>query len=175
MERLTGTAGERRAGDYIVGALKAMGAEPLPATSSYRLPFTFTASVKDAGSTVSLRDMRTGEAQRWSGVTSVQAIGFSDTERVSGSVVFAGYGLSVPESAQVGYDSYAGLDVTDKVVVALRYSPEDAEPEARAGPGAVRHAPLQGAGGSGSRSQGVGHRCRTAIAQCRTDNSDQVR
>ena len=130
--RLTGTPGERRAGDYIVRTLKGMGAEPLPATSGYRLPFTFTAGVKDAGSTVSLRDMRTGEAQRWSGATSVQAIGFSETARVSGPVVFAGYGLSVPESASVGYDSYVGLDVTDKIVVALRYFPEDAEPEARA-------------------------------------------
>ena len=129
--RLTGTPGERLAGDYLISVLKAIGAGPLPDAPGYRLPFRFTAGVKDAGSTISLRDVRTGAVQRWRGAASVQAIGFSETARVTGAVVFAGYGLSVPESAQVSYDSYAGLDVTDKIVVVLRYYPEDAEPETR--------------------------------------------
>ena len=42
-------------------------------------------------------------------------------------VVFAGYGIVVPESQDFGYDSYATLDVKDKVVVVLRYFPEDAD------------------------------------------------
>jgi hypothetical protein len=41
--------------------------------------------------------------------------------------VFAGYGLVVPESQNFGYDSYATLDVKDKVVLVLRYFPEDAD------------------------------------------------
>ena len=44
-------------------------------------------------------------------------------------VVFAGYGIVVPESQGFGYDSYATLDVKDKIVVVLRYFPEDAEPK----------------------------------------------
>ena len=47
-------------------------------------------------------------------------------------MVFAGYGLVVPDSQDFGYDSYAGLDVKDKVVVILRYFPEDAEPKTKA-------------------------------------------
>src|SRR5690606_30600164 len=47
-------------------------------------------------------------------------------------VVFAGYGLVVPESQNFGYDSYTTLDVTDKVVVVLRYFPEDADQTTRA-------------------------------------------
>jgi Zn-dependent M28 family amino/carboxypeptidase len=62
----------------------------------------------------------------------VQALSFSDTGEVSGSVVFAGYGLVVPESQNFGYDSYVGLDVKDKIVVVLRYFPEDAELNVRA-------------------------------------------
>ena len=42
--------------------------------------------------------------------------------------MFAGYGLSTPG----GYDSYAGLDVTDKVAVVLRYVPEGVDAERRA-------------------------------------------
>ena len=47
-------------------------------------------------------------------------------------MVFAGYGLVVPDSQNFGYDSYATLDVKDKVVLVLRYFPEDAEPKTKA-------------------------------------------
>jgi hypothetical protein len=50
---------------------------------------------------------------------------------VSGPVVFAGYGIVVPDSQNFGYDSYATLDVKDKVVLVLRYFPEDAEPKTK--------------------------------------------
>jgi Zn-dependent M28 family amino/carboxypeptidase len=51
---------------------------------------------------------------------------------VSGPVVFAGYGLATPPSQGFSYDSYQGLDVKDKVVVVLRYFPEDADQQTRA-------------------------------------------
>ena len=47
-------------------------------------------------------------------------------------MVFAGYGIVVPESQNFGYDSYATLDVKDKIVVVLRYFPEDADQQTRA-------------------------------------------
>src|SRR5262249_46650718 len=50
---------------------------------------------------------------------------------VEGQVVFAGYGLSVPGKAGEGYDSYAGLNVSNKIVLALRYVPEAVEPKRR--------------------------------------------
>ena len=63
---------------------------------------------------------------------SVRALSFSDTGRAEGPLVFAGYGLSVPETDDFSYDSYATLDVTNKIVVVLRYFPEDTEGELRA-------------------------------------------
>ena len=48
-----------------------------------------------------------------------------------GPVVFAGYGIVVPDSQDFGYDSYATLDVKDKVVLVLRYFPEDADQQTR--------------------------------------------
>src|SRR5205814_5816418 len=52
---------------------------------------------------------------------------FSDDGQAKGPVVFAGYGIVVPESQDFGYDSYATIDVKDKIVLVLRYFPEDAD------------------------------------------------
>ena len=62
----------------------------------------------------------------------MQALSFSDDAEVTGPAVFAGYGIVVPESQSFGYDSYATLDVKDKIVVVLRYFPEDADQQTRA-------------------------------------------
>ena len=63
---------------------------------------------------------------------SVRALSFSDDAEVTAGVVFAGYGIVVPDSQNFGYDSYATLDVKDKIVVVLRYFPEDADKETKA-------------------------------------------
>ena len=60
-----------------------------------------------------------------------QPLSFSRNGVVEGEVVFVGYGLTVPGELGEGYDAYAGLDVKDKIVVALRYVPEAVEPERR--------------------------------------------
>jgi Zn-dependent M28 family amino/carboxypeptidase len=69
-------------------------------------------------------------SHRFSAPTDVVALSFSDDATVSAQAVFAGYGIVVPE-AQLGYDSYATLDVKDKAVVVLRYFPEDADKETK--------------------------------------------
>ena len=128
--RLTGTEGERRAADYLVGELEQLGAEPLPGRESLELPFEFTAGSSDAGSTIEI--VHPAGERGWTGGSRIQALSFSDSGTVSGSVVFAGYGIVVPPGQETFYDSYAGLEVEDKIVVVLRYTPEDADKETRA-------------------------------------------
>ena len=129
--RMAGSNGERLAADYIARELKRIGAKPLPGAKDVFHPFEFTAGTKDAGS--SLTVTTPGAAPRVFTTTEhVQALALSDTAEVSGPVVFAGYGLVVPESQNFGYDSYVGLDVKDKVVIVLRYFPEDADQKTRA-------------------------------------------
>lgn len=129
--RMAGSAGERLAAEYLVRELERIGARPLPGASDMFQAFEFTAGTKDGGSSVSVA--ATGAAPRVFTTTEhVQALSFSDTAEVSGPVVFAGYGLVVPDSQNFGYDSYAGLDVEDKIVVVLRYFPEDADQKTRA-------------------------------------------
>ena len=137
--RMTGSPGERLAADYIVTELKRMGAKALPGASDYRLPFEFTAGTRDGGSRVrvSIANAPPASGDVVGGLAearppSARALSFSDNgDVVDVPVVFAGYGIVVPPSQGFGYDSYTGLDVKDKVVLVLRYFPEDAEPKTK--------------------------------------------
>ena len=93
--RLTGTDGAHKAADYIIQELERLGASTLPGQSSYRIPFEFTAGVQDTGSWLTVDD--------WSAPSdSVRGLSFSDVGEVDGPVVFAGYGITVPESQDFG-------------------------------------------------------------------------
>ncbi len=123
--RLTGSNGERLAADYIAAQLQKLGATPLPGRTDDMLPFDFTAGTRDGGSSMAVRGSMAPAGQ-------VRALSFSDNGDVDGPIVFAGYGIVVPETQNVGYDSYAGLDVKDKIVLVLRYFPEDADQKTKA-------------------------------------------
>ena len=132
--RLAGSNGEKLASDFLVSELRRIGAKPLPGHSDFLEPFEFTAGTKDGGSSVVLQppikqrlDVETGGAA----LIRARALSFSDNGDASGPVVFAGYGIVVPENQGFAYDSYATLDVKDKVVLVLRYFPEDAEPKTK--------------------------------------------
>jgi hypothetical protein len=132
--REAGSPGERLAGDYIAAQLARAGAKPLPGRADMFVPFEFTAGSRDGGSRLSITRAQAGGVGggRVSGTNSARALSFSDDAEVTGDVVFAGYGIVVPESQNFGYDSYATLDVKDKIVVVLRYFPEDADQATRA-------------------------------------------
>ena len=127
--RLTGSDGIERAANFIIEQLKSIGAEPLPGQIDFRLPFNFTAGVSDGGTVVTIASKDT-EPQSWEGLV-VQALSLSKTGTVTAPLVFAGYGLSVSEADGFSYDSYAALDVTDKIVLVLRYFPEDTDGNVR--------------------------------------------
>ncbi len=130
--RLAGSAGEQRAAQYLVRELERIGARPLPGADSLLLPFEFTAGAADAGSSLSLVAPAGAEPFVWRDIEDVRALSFSDSGSVTGEVVFAGYGLCLPEEDGFGYDSFAGLDLTGKIAVVLRYFPEDTAGETRA-------------------------------------------
>jgi hypothetical protein len=124
--RLAGSKGEALASEYLVSELQKIGAKPLPGQKEFRLPFEFTAGTRDGGSRLTIgKDSFTTQ-------TDVRALSFSDNAEATGDIVFAGYGIVVPDSQDFGYDSYATLDVKDKIVLVLRYFPEDADQKTRA-------------------------------------------
>jgi peptidase M28-like protein/PDZ domain-containing protein/PA domain-containing protein len=123
--RMTGSAGERRAADYIVAQLRRIGAQALPGQGDHRVPFQFTAGARDGGSSITVG------GRTFAGRTDVQALSLSDSGTIAGPVVFAGYGIVLPDGQGAGYDSYASLDVKDKIVLVLRYVPEGADPQTK--------------------------------------------
>jgi hypothetical protein len=132
--RLAGTNGERLASDYIVAELQKIGAKMLPGQQDFRLPFEFTAGTRDGGSRVGIKlgnEVQAGASGGMVAAAQARALSFSDNGDITGPVVFAGYGIVVPESQGFGYDSYATLDVKDKIVLVLRYFPEDADQKTR--------------------------------------------
>jgi hypothetical protein len=128
--REAGSDGERLAAEYLAAELARAGARPLPGRDSMFVPFDFTAGSRDGGSRVTVTSAQGPRV--FPAPADVQAFAFSDDAEVAGPAVFAGYGIVVPESQNFGYDSYAGLEVKDRVVVVLRYFPEDADSQTRA-------------------------------------------
>src|SRR6185436_3620049 len=125
--REAGSPGERGAAEYLAAELARIGARPLPGQPTMFEAFDFTAGSRDGGSRVSI-----GTSKPFEGRDVVQALPFSDDATVTAAAAFAGYGIVLFRSQNFGYDSYAGLDVKDKVVVVLRYFPEDADQQTRA-------------------------------------------
>ena len=127
--RLAGSNGERLAADYIAGELQKIGAKPLPGQKDVRLPFEFTAGAKDGGSDITVGGLTADTGRKTA--AAARALAFSDNGDAAGAVIFAGYGIVVPESQDFAYDSYATLDVKGKIVLILRYFPEDADQKTR--------------------------------------------
>jgi hypothetical protein len=125
--REAGSDGERLAADYLAGELARIGARPLPGRSDMFQAFQFTAGSHDGGTRLSVATTGRTPAPAFDRRDQVQALSFSDEADITAPAVFAGYGIVVPESQSFGYDSYASVDVKGKVVVVLRYFPEDAD------------------------------------------------
>lgn len=123
--RATGSPGAAKAADYLVAQLQTLGAHPLPGQAEFRIPFEFTAEVTDAGSRLA------GVRRNWAEAGSIQALAFSEDGATAGDVVFAGYGIVPPESAEYPYDSYATLDVEGKIVLVLDGYPQNTDEEGR--------------------------------------------
>ena len=136
--RKTGEAGAKKAAQYLAERFSQFGLKPLPradrasqSESPYFNEFQFTAGVNVQKSGTFLSVVTKGQPQRFEAEKDFRPLSFSSNGRVDGDVVFAGYGLNVPGKLGESYDSYAGLDVTNKIVLVLRYFPEDVPQERR--------------------------------------------
>lgn len=127
--RQTGTPGERKAAEYIAGQLEALGARPLPGRETMLMPFEIAVATGDAGSSLVLMPSGDGARVKYQGPKTVRALGASADGVAQGEIVFAGYGLTIPpgREADLSYDSYAGLDVDGKIVLALHDAPADVD------------------------------------------------
>ncbi len=125
--RRTGSEGIRKAAEYIRNELAAAGLKPLGTEAgSFDYMFEFTGGVElvKKDNRMILRG-HTGEDHTFELDKDFRPLAFSANGEIEGEVIFAGYGLTKPGKLGVGYNSYGDLNVKDKIVMVLRYVPED--------------------------------------------------
>jgi Tol biopolymer transport system component len=130
--RMTGSDGAGRAAEWIAQRLGEAGIEPGADGGQMFQEFPFTAGLEVVPEKNRLELHREGKAvQSFEVDKDFRPLSLSTNGEVRGQVVFAGYGLSVPKAEGAAYDSYAGLEVKDKIVLVLRYAPEAVEMKRR--------------------------------------------
>ncbi len=133
--RMTGSKGAERAAEHIAAQFSQLNLKPVGDKSDYFQEFEFTAGrriiAEENKFHITSQMHGSEQMMEFSVEQGFQPLSFSRNGVAEGEVVFVGYGLSVPGELGEGYYAYAGLDVEDKIVVALRYVPEEVEPERR--------------------------------------------
>ncbi len=123
--RMSGSQGAEKAAGYISSEYINAGLMPLGDNNSYFQKFSFTQGIA-LGPGNRLRISIEGNNAGLILGEDFNTLSFSSTGEAAGELVFAGYGISAPE---LGYDDYGGIDVKDKVVMVMRYTPEKYEPK----------------------------------------------
>jgi Zn-dependent M28 family amino/carboxypeptidase len=124
-----------KAARYIAGEYKKLGLKPAFG-GSYFQPFTVTTSAR-----IGPKNKLAANGRKLKQGDDFQPFNFSASEKLSAQVVFAGYGITAPEYK---YDDYAGLDVKGKIVLILRFEPQDQdEKSVFAGKNRTRHATFE--------------------------------
>ncbi|MCM3876070.1 MAG: M20/M25/M40 family metallo-hydrolase, partial [Thermoanaerobaculia bacterium] len=118
--RRAGTPEADRAAAWLVDRFRGIGLSPAGPNGAWLQPFDFIDGV-DLGPKNRLETGAAAARKAWAVGTDFRPLAFSAPGAAEGEVVFAGYGIV---SKDLGYDDYAGLDVKDRVVLVLRYSPD---------------------------------------------------
>lgn len=126
--RAAGGKGGHKAGDYIIEQFRKMGLEPGGDNGTYVQSFELARTeVADSGK---LNWTVEADGKRWhkdlKQDEQFEPFRFSGAGKVTGPLVFAGYGITAPKH---DYDDYKGLDVKGKIVVILRYVPGEKNPD----------------------------------------------
>ncbi|MCF7804181.1 MAG: M20/M25/M40 family metallo-hydrolase [Candidatus Marinimicrobia bacterium] len=126
--RETGTPGANRASEYLVEQFKENKVQPGNAGDYYQR-FGFIAGV-ELGQENAFTLYSRNKEQRLELNEDFRPLGFSTSGKVSGGLVFAGYGIT---AESLNYDDYARLNVDGKIVLVLRYGPEGDNPHGEFG------------------------------------------
>jgi Zn-dependent M28 family amino/carboxypeptidase len=117
--RDTGSPGERAAQAYAVEQLKRAGAEPAGIDGFYQPVMFVSRQIVEKDCSLAL--IRDGKREPLTlGEDAIIGVRIMPARKVEAPLVFAGYGLKVPEQ---NYDDFADLDVRGKIVVILSGSP----------------------------------------------------
>jgi len=138
--RATGSQEIEKAARYIAGNFERFGLVPAGTNKGYLQTYKINTSSKLGGKN-QMSISAKGKKQSLKLNQDFSPFYFSGSGRVSGGVVFAGYGITAPEYS---YDDYDGLDVKDKVVLVLRREPQEKDVGSKwQGTGMTTHAAFE--------------------------------
>jgi hypothetical protein len=118
--RATGSPELEIAAGFIAGTFQELGLKPVPG-QTYLQDFPVTTDAQ-LGAQNRFAFTENGRPMALTCPRDFVPFNFSSAARFSGTVVFAGYGITAPEFK---YDDYAGLDVKGKLVMVLRHEPQE--------------------------------------------------
>jgi Tol biopolymer transport system component len=129
--RMTGSLGAQATASWLADYFRQAGLQSFG--ENFAMPFQFNAGERVLPEKTRLEIAGAGSRPSPAKLDQdFRPLPFSENGDASGEVVFAGYGLVVPGDGGARYDSYAGVDVKDKIVLILRYVPENVDPARRA-------------------------------------------
>jgi Tol biopolymer transport system component len=129
--RMTGSTGAQATANWLADYFRRAGLQSF--AGNFAIPFQFNAGERVLPEKTRLEIVAGApRSSRAKLDQDFRPLSFSENGEASAEVVFAGYGLVAPGDGGARYDSYAGLDVKDKIVLILRYVPENLEPARRA-------------------------------------------
>lgn len=131
--RLTGTAGEQLATQYIANIFSHLGLEPAGDNGTFFQEFNFTSGVVLGKKNSLAMTNQQGFTKHLIIEQAWRPLSFSDTISFKNiELVFAGYGISAPALGKLpAYDSYKGLRVQNKWIVVFSDIPEKISAERR--------------------------------------------
>ncbi|HEX5889566.1 MAG TPA: M20/M25/M40 family metallo-hydrolase [Pyrinomonadaceae bacterium] len=119
--RRTGTKGATEAARYMAKEFSRLKLKPL--STGYRQKFPYVAAV-----TLGKTNTLTFGTDKLEPSVDWLPLGFSSSARVSGGLVFVGYGITASE---LNHNDYATANATGKIAIALQGTPDGANPHGR--------------------------------------------
>jgi hypothetical protein len=136
--RGSGTPGADRAAAYIAAEFARAGLKPAGDGGGYLQPFEVVTGIRlGPANALDFEGLPAPLPAAPAAARDFIPLSFSAEGSVEAEVLFAGYGITAPD---LGYDDYAGLDATGKVVLVMTHEPrerDEASPFRR--PEAFRH------------------------------------
>ena len=130
--RMTGSEGCQKAAAFISNTFENWNLEPFQNDDFYH-NFEYTSGIVLEKSNNSFVLDANGKTTKFKLSKDFQPLPFSDNGRLEKSdLVFAGYGIKVPEGKLLDYNSYMNMDVQDKTVLVLAGIPEGFEKDEEA-------------------------------------------
>ncbi len=137
--RGTGEKGNDLAAKYIADKFSEFGLEPLGDNGSYYQEFEVVKSL-ELGQQNKLTAKVGKKLTAYSVTKDFIPVSFSTNTVAEGKVVFAGFGMTVDST----YDDYSKIDAKNKIVIALRNSPDGDNPHSKyAKQSALRYKAMQ--------------------------------